>query len=241
VLAAMEKFPGVRPDPEAFIEALDPLQPRLYSIASSPRTSPGRVALTVDAVRYAVGARTRLGVASTFLGGRVEQRAKVRAYVQKAQNFGLPADPSTPIVMIGPGTGIAPFRAFLHERMATKAPGRNWLFFGHQHSNYDFFYQYELNAMKAAGVLTRLTLAWSRDSDEKIYVQHRMKEVGRDLWQWIADGAHVYVCGDANHMAKDVERALVEVVASFGSRSTDQAIAFVNELKKTGRYQADVY
>ncbi len=241
VLAAMEKFSGVRPDPEAFIEALDPLQPRLYSIASSPRTNPGRVALTVDAVRYAVGRRTRLGVASTFLAGRLAPRAKVKTYVQKAQGFGLPADPSTPIIMIGPGTGIAPFRAFLHERMATKAPGRNWLFFGHQHNKYDFFYEDELAGMKAAGVLTRLTLAWSRDSEQKIYVQHRMREVGRDLWAWVADGAHVYVCGDAKHMAKDVECALVDVVATCGARSTDQAIAFVADLKKAGRYQADVY
>ncbi len=200
-----------------------------------------RVALTVDAVRYAVGRRTRLGVASTFLAGRLAPRAKVKTYVQKAQGFGLPADPSTPIIMIGPGTGIAPFRAFLHERMATKAPGRNWLFFGHQHNKYDFFYEDELAGMKAAGVLTRLTLAWSRDSEQKIYVQHRMREVGRDLWAWVADGAHVYVCGDAKHMAKDVECALVDVVATCGARSTDQAIAFVADLKKAGRYQADVY
>jgi sulfite reductase (NADPH) flavoprotein alpha-component len=241
VLAALEKFRGVRPDPEAFIEALDPLQPRLYSIASSPKVDPTRIALTVDAVRYPVGARTRLGVASTFLAGRIAPDAKVRAYVQKAQGFGLPADPAVPIVMIGPGTGIAPFRAFLHERMAVKAPGRNWLFFGHQHSRYDFFYEDELAGMKAAGVLTRLTLAWSRDSEQKIYVQHRMREVGRDLWAWIADGAHVYVCGDAKHMANDVERALVDVVATFGARSADQAIAFVSELKKAGRYQVDVY
>jgi sulfite reductase (NADPH) flavoprotein alpha-component len=241
VLAALEKFRGVRPDPEAFIEALDPLQPRLYSIASSPKVDPRRIALTVDAVRYAVGTRTRLGVASTFLGGRVAPNSKIRSYVQKAQGFSLPADPALPIIMIGPGTGVAPFRAFLHERMAAKAPGRNWLFFGHQHSRYDFFYEDEFAGMKSAGVLTRLTLAWSRDSEEKIYVQHRMREVGRDLWAWIADGAHVYVCGDAKHMAKDVERALVDVIATFGARTTDQAIAFVSDLKKTGRYQADVY
>jgi len=241
VLAALEKFRGVRPDPEAFIESLDPLQPRLYSIASSPKVDPGRVSLTVDAVRYRVGTRARLGVASTFLAGRVAPRSKVKAYVQKAQGFALPADPAVPIMMIGPGTGIAPFRAFLHERMAVKAPGRNWLFFGHQHSRCDFFYEDELAGMKAAGVLTRLTLAWSRDSEQKIYVQHRMREVGRDLWAWIADGAHVYVCGDAKHMANDVERALVDVVATFGARTPDQAIAFVSDLKKAGRYQTDVY
>ena len=143
--------------------------------------------------------------------------------------------------MIGPGTGIAPFRAFLHERMAAKAPGRNWLFFGHQRHDYDFFYEDELTGMKAAGVLTRLSLAWSRDGAEKFYVQDRMREVGRDLWAWLADGAHVYVCGDAKRMARDVEGALVEIVAQHGARTTDEAIAFVANLKKCGRYQQDVY
>jgi sulfite reductase (NADPH) flavoprotein alpha-component len=241
VLAAIEKFRGVRPDPEAFIEALDPLQPRLYSIASSPKVDPNRIALTIDAVRYPINGRTRLGVASTFFAERVEPGTKLRAYVQRAQHFALPADPSVPIIMIGPGTGIAPFRAFLHERMATKAPGRNWLFFGHQRSNYDFFYEDELAGMKAARVLTRLTLAWSRDASEKIYVQDRMRDVGRDLWAWLAEGAHVYVCGDAKRMAKDVEAALIEVVAAFGVRSTNDAITFLAEMNKNCRYQQDVY
>jgi sulfite reductase (NADPH) flavoprotein alpha-component len=241
VLAAIEKFRGVRPDPEAFIEALDPLQPRLYSIASSPKVDPNRIALTIDAVRYPIDGRTRLGVASTFFAERVEPGTRLRAYVQRAQHFALPTDPSVPIIMIGPGTGIAPFRAFLHDRMATKAPGRNWLFFGHQRSSYDFFYEDELAGMKAARVLTRLTLAWSRDASEKIYVQDRMRDVGRDLWAWLAQGAHVYVCGDAKRMAKDVEAALIEVVAAFGVRSTNDAIAFVAEMKKNGRYQQDVY
>lgn len=241
VLAAMEKFAGVKPDPEAFIEALEPLQPRLYSISSSPKTNPGRIALTVDAVRYDVDGRTRLGVASTFLADRVSPGDGLKAYVQKAQNFGLPADPSVPIIMIGPGTGIAPFRAFLQERMATKASGRNWLFFGHRHSAYDFFYEEELVGMKAAGLLTRLSLAWSRDSDHKIYVQDRMRENDREVWAWLAEGAHVYVCGDAKRMAKDVELALIDIVAACGARSTDEAIAFVADLKKRGRYQTDVY
>ena len=240
VLAAIQKFPRIRPDPEAFIESLDSIQPRLYSIASSLRTNPGRVALTVDAVRYDVEGRKRLGVASTFLADRVEPGDKIKAYVQKAQGFCLPADPSVPIIMIGPGTGIAPFRAFLHERMATKAPGRNWLFFGHQRRSYDFFYEDELSGMKAAGALTRLSLAWSRDGEDKFYVQDRMRQVGRDLWSWIADGAHIYVCG-AITMGKDVERALVDVTAAHGARTIDEAIAFVAELKKKGRYQQDVY
>jgi sulfite reductase (NADPH) flavoprotein alpha-component len=241
VLAAIKKFPGVRPDPEAFVEALDPLQPRLYSIACSPRVDRHRMALCVDAVRYPINGRTRLGVASTFLGERVRPGDTVNVFVQKAQHFGLPANPSVPIIMIGPGTGIAPFRAFLHERMASKAPGRNWLFFGHQRRDCDFFYEDELAGMKAAGTLTRLSLAWSRDGAEKFYVQDRMREVGRELWAWLADGAHVYVCGDAKRMARDVEAAWVEIVAAHGARTTDEAIAFVANLKKSGRYQQDVY
>jgi sulfite reductase (NADPH) flavoprotein alpha-component len=241
VLAALEKFKGVRPDPEAFIEALEPLQPRLYSISSSPKVHKGRVALTVDAVRYDVGKRKRLGVASTFLAGRINPGDKLRVYVQKAQHFGLPADPSVPIIMVGPGTGIAPFRAFLYERMATKAPGKNSLFFGHQHHDYDFFYEDELAGMKANGALTHLYLAWSRDDTQKFYVQDRMLQVGRELWAWIAEGAHIYVCGDAKRMAKDVERTLIDIVAAHGARSTNEAVAFVNDLKKSGRYQMDVY
>jgi sulfite reductase (NADPH) flavoprotein alpha-component len=241
VLAALHKFPGIRPDPEAFIEALEPLQPRLYSISSSHRCTPGRVSLTVDTVRYAVDQRLRLGVCSTYLGGRVASGDKVRVYVQKAQHFALPDDPQKPIIMIGPGTGIAPFRAFLHERQAANAPGRNWLFFGHQRSDYDFFYEDELVAMRSAGHLTRLTLAWSRDSQDKTYVQHRMREVGRDIWSWLNDGAHIYVCGDAQRMAKDVEATLAEIVAQHGGCTPADAVKFVADLKANGRYQADVY
>jgi sulfite reductase (NADPH) flavoprotein alpha-component len=241
VLAALQKFSGVRPHPEVFVEALEPLQPRLYSISSSHTATPGRLSLTVDAVRYVIGKRKRLGVASTFFAERIATGEQVPVYVQRAHAFGLPTDPATPVIMIGPGTGIAPFRAFLLERRATAAPGRNWLFFGHQRSDYDFFYGDEFNAMKASGLLTRLSLAWSRDGKEKFYVQDRMREVGRELWSWLADGAHVYVCGDAKRMAKDVERALVDIVAQHGARSTDEAIAFVGGLKKAGRYQQDVY
>jgi sulfite reductase (NADPH) flavoprotein alpha-component len=241
VLAALHKFPGIRPDPGAFIEALDVLQPRVYSISSSHRCNPGRVSLTVDAVRYEIDKRTRLGVCSTFLGGRVAPGDKVRVYVQKAQHFALPDNPSKPIIMIGPGTAVAPFRAFLQERQTIKAPGRNWLFFGHQRSDYDFFYEEELVEMRAAGLLTRLTLAWSRDGKEKTYVQHRMREVGRDLWSWLNDGAHLYVCGDALRMAKDVESVLTEIVAQESGRTPAEAAKFVAELKAQGRYQADVY
>ena len=241
VLATLEKFWGVRPDPEAFVEALEPLQPRLYSISSSQKSNPARVSLTVDAVRYKIGNRERLGVASTFVANRISAGDKLKVYVQKAHNFGLPENPATPVVMVGPGTGVAPFRAFLQERRATKATGKNWLFFGHQKQACDFFYEDELMEMKAAGVLTRLSLAWSRDGSEKIYVQDRMRENGQELWAWLAEGAHFYVCGDAKRMAKDVEGALIDIVAEFGVRTTDEAIAFVAELKKRGRYQADVY
>jgi sulfite reductase (NADPH) flavoprotein alpha-component len=245
VLAALQKFPGVRPDPEAFVESLEPLQPRLYSIASSPKADPCKLALAVDTVRYSIDSRLRLGVASTYLAERISPGEKVRAYVQKAGHFGLPADPAIPIVMIGPGTGIAPFRAFLHERALIRtaggAPGPNWLFFGHQRSACDFFYEDELAAMQTSGVLTRLTLAWSRDGSEKVYVQDRIREFGDELWSWLQQGAYLYVCGDAKRMAKDVEQALVDVVASSAARSTAGAEAYLEDLKKNGRFQADVY
>ena len=241
VLGTLHKFGQARLSAEAFVEALDPLQPRLYSISSSHNATPGRITLTVDTVRYVVGSRPRWGVASTFLAERVAPGDKVPVYVQRAHGFGLPQDPSTPVVMCGPGTGVAPFRAFLHDRRATKAPGRNWLFFGHQRRGSDFFYEDELAAMKEEGVLTNLTLAWSRDAGEKIYVQDRMRERGAELFAWLEDGAHFYVCGDAKRMAKDVERALVDVVAQHGGRSAEDAAAYVSALKKAGRYQADVY
>ena len=241
VLAALQKFSGARPHPEAFIEALEPLQPRLYSISSSHNATPGKLSLTVDCVRYVIGKRKRLGLASTFLAERINPGDELKVYVQKAHGFALPQDPKTPIIMIGPGTGVAPFRAFLLDRRATGAPGKNWLFFGHQRSDCDFFYADELNALKTSGLLTRLSLAWSRDGDKKFYVQDRMREVGRELWTWLAEGANIYICGDAKRMAKDVERALVDIVAQFGARTTDEAVSFVGELKKQGRFQQDVY
>ncbi|MEW6123987.1 MAG: sulfite reductase subunit alpha [Pseudomonadota bacterium] len=241
VLGALEKFAGTRPDPEAVVECLEPLQPRLYSISSSPLATPGRLSLTVDAVRYELGARTRIGVCSTFLGGRVPTGTRLKAYIQKAHGFGLPADPATPVIMVGPGTGIAPFRAFLHERMAAKAPGRNWLFFGHQRRDTDFFYEDELSGMQASGCLTRLDTAWSRDGARKVYVQDRIREAGADLWAWLSEGAHFYICGDAKRMAKDVEAALLDVAATHGGLGAEKAAAFLADLKAKGRYQADVY
>ena len=241
VLAAVKKFEGIRPDPEVFVEALESLQPRLYSISSSPKAGKDKISLTVDLVRYVIGARERRGAASDFLAHGIEIGGALKVYVQRAHNFGLPENSETPIIMVGPGTGVAPFRAFLQERMAAKAKGRNWLFFGHQRSDCDFFYQNELSGMQASGVLTRLTLAWSRDGDQKIYVQDRMREEGAELFAWLESGAHLYICGDAKRMAKDVERALVEIVAAHSKRSSEEAVAYVNALKKSGRYQADVY
>ena len=241
VLAVLQKFTGMRPHPEAFVDALEALQPRLYSISSSPRATPGRVSLTVDAVRYVIGKRRRVGVASTFLAARAGDQQPLRVYVQKSHGFALPPDPKTNIIMVGPGTGVAPFRSFLLDRQATGASGGNWLFFGHQRLDTDFFYEQELEDMRRAGHLTRLSLAWSRGGPQKYYVQDRMREVGADLWQWIAQGAHIYVCGDAKRMAKDVEATLVDIVAQHGARSRDDAISFVGALKKSQRYQQDVY
>ncbi len=241
VLGVLEKFAGARPDPEAVIECLEPLQPRLYSISSSPLATPGRLSLTVDAVRYEIAGRGRLGVCSTFLGGRIPAGTRLKAYIQKAHGFALPQDASKGVIMVGPGTGIAPFRAFLHERMAAKAPGKNWLFFGHQKRETDFFYEEELSGMQAAGYLTRLDTAWSRDGASKVYVQDRIREAGQELWAWLSEGAHFYICGDAKRMAKDVETALIDVATAHGGLTGETAAAFLAELKKAGRFQADVY
>jgi sulfite reductase (NADPH) flavoprotein alpha-component len=241
VLAMLEKLGPVHPDPEAFIECLEPLQPRLYSIASSPLVTPSQVHLTVDAVRYDIAGRRRLGVASTFLADRLKPGSSVKVYVQKAHGFALPKDGTTPIVMVGPGTGVAPFRAFLWQRKAAKAKGKSWLFFGHRHEATDFFYRDEFEAFLADGTLTRLSTAWSRDGREKVYVQDRMLEAGPELWAWLRDGAYFYVCGDAKRMARDVESALVEISSKGGQMSEAGARDFIAELKATGRYQADVY
>ncbi len=241
VLAALEKFAPVHPDPEAFLESLEPLQPRLYSISSSPAATPGKLSLTVDAVRYAIGDRGRVGVASTFLCDRIAPGERLRVYIQKARDFGLPADPATPIIMVGPGTGIAPFRSFLWHRQATGATGKSWLFFGHQREHCDFFYRDEMHAFADAGVLTKLSTAWSRDGERKIYVQDRMREAGAELWAWLAEGAHFYVCGDAKRMASDVETALIAIAGAHGGMDAAAGKAFIAKLKTDGRYQTDVY
>jgi sulfite reductase (NADPH) flavoprotein alpha-component len=241
VLAALEKFAPVRADPEAFLECLEPLQPRLYSIASSPLATPGEVHLTVAAVRYELAGRQRLGVASTLLADRLAPGQRVKVYIQRAHGFALPSQGDRPIIMVGPGTGIAPFRSFLFHRRATGAKGRAWLFFGHQREAQDFLYRDELNGFLRDGTLTRLSLAWSREGASKVYVQDRMLQAGPQLWSWLKAGAHFYVCGDAQRMAKDVETALTDISAKAGQMSQAAARDFIAELKATGRYQTDVY
>ncbi|MFM0716237.1 bifunctional nitrate reductase/sulfite reductase flavoprotein subunit alpha [Paraburkholderia strydomiana] len=216
------------------------LQPRLYSIASSPKAHPGEVHLTVSAVRYNNARRHRKGVSSTFLADRASE-TDVPVFVQKSAHFRPPHSADTPMIMVGPGTGIAPFRGFLHERHARGDKGRNWLFFGEQHAATDFYYRDELEAMRDSGVLTRLDLAFSRDQADKIYVQDRMREQGAQLWAWLEDGAHFYVCGDANRMARDVDAALKEVVATHGGMSDEKAAEYVSRLAREKRYARDVY
>ncbi|MDR8726354.1 bifunctional nitrate reductase/sulfite reductase flavoprotein subunit alpha [Burkholderia pseudomultivorans] len=216
------------------------LQPRLYSIASSPSAHRGEIHLTVSAVRYHNGRRARKGVASTFLADRAED-GRVPVFVQKSAHFRPPVSGDVPIVMVGPGTGVAPFRGFLHERQASGARGRNWLFFGEQHAQTDFYYGDELTAMRDSGFLTRLDLAFSRDQADKIYVQDRMREHGAELYAWLEEGAHFYVCGDAARMAKDVDAALKSVIAEHGGMSADGANEYVARLAKARRYVRDVY
>ena len=230
-----------RVEAQGLVDALRPLQPRLYSIASSPKAHPQQVQLTVGAVRYDLHGRPRKGVASTFLAERCASGGTVGVYVQKSPHFRLPEDPATPIIMVGPGTGIAPFRAFLEERIVMQASGRSWLFFGDQHVASDYLYRDWLEARQADGGLTRLDLAWSRDGAEKVYVQHRMLESGAELFAWLEDGAHFYVCGDASRMAHDVDAALRQLVAEQGGLSPEDAGGYVDRLSAEHRYQRDVY
>lgn len=216
------------------------IQPRLYSIASSPAAHRDEVHLTVSAVRYSNGRRERKGVASTFLADRAGD-GTVPVFVQKSAHFRPPASGEVPIVMVGPGTGIAPFRGFLHERRARGASGRNWLFFGEQHAATDFYYRDELAAMREDGLLTHLDLAFSRDQERKVYVQDRMRERGAELWSWLEAGAHFYVCGDASRMAKDVDLALKDVVAAHGGMDEARAGEYVARMSKERRYLRDVY
>lgn len=224
-----------------FVALLRPLQHRAYSISSSSKAHPNQVHLTVASVRYHSGGRNRGGVCSTYLAERVRRGEKPAIFISPNKAFRVPANNSAPLIMVGPGTGIAPFRAFLQERQATGAQGKNWLFFGDQHQEHDFIYQDELLAWRDNGLLTRLDLAFSRDQEKKIYVQSRMLEQGAELYAWLQEGAYFYVCGDASRMAKDVDNALYEVVRQFGGLSTERAADYVDQLKKEKRYLRDVY
>jgi sulfite reductase (NADPH) flavoprotein alpha-component len=241
VIDFLIEHPSARFTPEEFVGLLTKLQPRLYSVASSLKAYPEQVHFIVDVVRYESHGRVRKGVCSSFLAERAEG-VPVPVFPSVAKHFHLPEDSDTPIIMVGPGTGIAPFRAYLQERKATGAKGKNWLFFGSQHQRCDFAYGEEFEAFKKEGLLTRLDCAWSRDQAEKIYVQHRMKENAAEIWKWIdAEGAHFFVCGDAKRMAKDVDATLRKIVQEQGSKSVDQANEYVEKLKSDKRYKRDVY
>ena len=228
-------------NPSAFVAALKKIQPRLYSISSSPKAHAGHVHLTVGAVRYELNGRPRKGVCSTFLAERALAHGTAGVFVHSNKAFRPPADPAAPMIMVGPGTGIAPFRAFLHERAAAQASGKNWLFFGDQKAATDFLYQDELTSLTTAGTLTRLDVAFSRDQTEKIYVQTKMLAAAAELYAWLEAGAFFYVCGDASRMAKDVDAALHKVVELAGQKSPAEAAAYIQSLKTAKRYQRDVY
>ncbi len=240
LLDLLRAFPSARPPVQELVSALGVLQPRLYSIASSPSAVAGEVHLTVAAVRYQKHGRLRKGIASTFLAERAAAGAEVPVFVQAAHGFRLPPDGGAPIIMIGPGTGIAPFRAFLQERRARGAAGRNWLFFGDQRRSCDFLYEEEFRGYQRDGLLSRLDCAFSRDQAERVYVQHRMRESSAELWSWLEDGAALYVCGAAR-MARDVDAALAAIVARQGRRSLGEAKAYLAALSRDRRYLRDVY
>ncbi|MEG0055360.1 NADPH-dependent assimilatory sulfite reductase flavoprotein subunit [Hafnia sp.] len=228
-------------DAEQLVALLRPLTPRLYSIASAQEEVGNEVHITVGVVRYDVEGRARTGGASGYLADRLEEEGELRVFIEHNDNFRLPANPQTPVIMIGPGTGIAPFRAFIQQRAAEGAEGLNWLFFGNPHFTEDFLYQVEWQRYVKEGVLSRIDLAWSRDQNHKVYVQDKLREQGAEVWRWIEKGAHIYVCGDANRMAKDVEKALLELLAEHGGMDAEQADEFLSELRVERRYQRDVY
>ena len=235
------EHPSARFAPEEFVGLLTKLQPRLYSVASSLKAYPDQVHFIVDVVSYESHGRLRKGVCSSFLAERTDD-VPVPVFPSVAKHFHLPGNPETPIIMIGPGTGVAPFRAYLQERKATGAKGKNWLFFGAQHERCDFAYGDEFEAFLKEGLLTRLECAWSRDQLQKIYVQHKMMENAAKIWSWIdAEGAHFFVCGDARRMAKDVDATLRKIVQEQGGKNVEQANEYVEKLKNEKRYKRDVY
>ncbi len=241
VVDLLESYPAKDLSAQQLIDILRKLPPRLYSIASSSLDHPGEVHLTVAAVRYETHDKSRKGVASTFLADDAPKGSLVSVYLHKNKNFRLPESGETPIIMVGPGTGVAPFRAFVEERTQLESKGDSWLFFGDQRYNEDFLYQLEWQEHLKNGSLSRLDVAFSRDQPEKVYVQHKMAAQAADLWQWLEKGAHFYVCGDASRMAKDVHEALQHIIVTEGGKSQEEAEAYVSKMKKDKRYQRDVY
>jgi len=237
----LAEFPSAKLTPQEFTDHLRRLMPRLYSIASSPKPYPDEVHLTVATVRYTTNHRERVGVCSTFLADRVHAGTTPVPVFVSHSHFGVPEDGARDIIMVGPGTGIAPFRAFLQERVATGAKGRNWVFFGDQHHATDYLYETEWTDWLAKGQLTRIDTAFSRDQIIKVYVQDRMRENAAELWSWIHGGANFYVCGDAKRMAKDVDQALHDIIAEQGRIDVAAAADYVKQMKKDKRYQRDVY
>ncbi|MGY3806477.1 assimilatory sulfite reductase (NADPH) flavoprotein subunit [Aeromonas veronii] len=241
VVDVLKRFPTAL-TAEQLVGLLRPLTPRLYSIASAQSEVEEEVHLTVGVVRYPQEDGTvRSGAASSYLADRLIEDGEVRVFVEHNDNFRLPQNPDTPVIMVGPGTGIAPFRAFMQEREAQGAEGKNWLFFGNPHFTQDFLYQVEWQRYVKSGLLSKISLAFSRDQANKIYVQDRLREAGLELYQWLEAGAHFYVCGDANKMAKDVQEALLEVIAEHGHKSREEAEEYLSELRRAKRYQRDVY
>ena len=240
IVDVLHKFPA-KLTAEQLVSLLRPLTPRLYSISSSPAEVGEEVHLTVGVVRFEHEGRARSGAASSFLADRVEEDGAVRVFVEHNDNFRLPNDMTKPIIMVGSGTGVAPFRAFMQQRVADEASGKNWLIFGNPHFASDFLYQTEWQQFAKEGFLHKYDFAWSRDQEKKIYVQDKIRENSTALWQWLQEGAYFYVCGDAAKMAKDVEQALLEVIAKEGNLSPDEAEDYLNELREEKRYQRDVY
>ncbi|MCW7763717.1 NADPH-dependent assimilatory sulfite reductase flavoprotein subunit [Photorhabdus luminescens] len=240
-IADMIREAASQPEAQQFIDLLRPLTPRLYSISSSQAEVENEVHLTVGVVRYEINGRARTGGASGYLADRLQENGDIRIFIEHNDNFRLPANPRTPVIMIGPGTGIAPFRAFMQQREADGAEGKNWLFFGNPHFTEDFLYQVEWQRYVKDGLLTRIDLAWSRDQQHKVYVQDKLREQGEEVWRWIEEGAHLYVCGDANRMAKDVEHVLLDIISEHGGMDSEQADEFLSELRLERRYQRDVY
>jgi sulfite reductase (NADPH) flavoprotein alpha-component len=241
VLDLVQSYPLADIDANGFIKLLRKLPPRLYSIASSQAAVDEEVHITVATVRYNAHNRERGGVASTWLADRLAEDATIPVYIDPNKNFKLPADDDAPIIMIGPGTGVAPFRSFMQEREERGARGPNWLFFGDQHFLTDFLYQTEWLAWRKSGLLTHLDVAFSRDQTEKVYVQHRIREKSIEIWNWLQDGAHIYVCGDADNMAPDVNEALIDIISQQGNKSREDATEYLRQLTRDKRYQRDVY